>query len=74
MFLLQVVDRLSAQVAGRLSFEYADPERNFDRSKVKGMVARLVDIKDPIHSTALEVAAGGRLYQVSEDEHSSEGS
>lgn len=59
-----MVDRLSAQVAGRLSFEYRDPERNFDRSRVKGLVAKLVQIKDPAHSTALEVAAGGRLYQV----------
>ncbi|CAM9771112.1 unnamed protein product, partial [Ectocarpus sp. 4 AP-2014] len=62
--LKEVVDRLSAQVAGRLSFEYRDPERNFDRSRVKGLVAKLVKVKDPAHSTALEVAAGGRLYQV----------
>ncbi|CAM9477580.1 unnamed protein product, partial [Ectocarpus sp. 6 AP-2014] len=62
--LKEVVDRLSAQVAGRLSFEYRDPERNFDRSRVKGLVAKLVQVKDPAHSTALEVAAGGRLYQV----------
>ncbi|CAM9448409.1 unnamed protein product, partial [Laminaria digitata] len=61
--LLQVVDRLSAQLAGRLNFEYQDPQKNFDRSKVKGLVARLVDVKDKAHSTALEVAAGGRLYQ-----------
>ncbi|CAN0229623.1 unnamed protein product, partial [Ectocarpus sp. 12 AP-2014] len=62
--LKEVVDRLSAQVAGRLSFEYRDPERNFDRSRVKGLVAKLVQVKDPAHSTALEVVAGGRLYQV----------
>ncbi|CAM9911302.1 unnamed protein product [Pylaiella littoralis] len=62
--LRETVDRLSAQVAGRLNFEYRDPERNFDRSRVKGMVAKLVQVKDPAHSTALEVAAGGKLYQV----------
>jgi hypothetical protein len=28
------------------------------------MVARLVRVKDPSTSTALEVAAGGKLYQV----------
>lgn len=61
--LLQVVDRLSAQLAGRLNFEYQDPQKNFDRSKVKGLVAKLIDVKDKTHSTALEVAAGGRLYQ-----------
>ena len=59
-----MVDRLSAQVAGRLNFEYKDPHKNFDRSRVKGLVAKLVQVKDPSHSTALEVAAGGRLYQV----------
>lgn len=64
-FLFQkIVDRLSAQVAGRLNFEYKDPTKNFDRSRVKGLVAKLVQVKDPAHSTALEVAAGGRLYQV----------
>lgn len=61
----KTVDRLSAQVAGRLNFEYKDPHRNFDRSRVKGLVAKLVQVKDPSHSTALEVAAGGRLYQAS---------
>ena len=49
---------------GGLDFRFADPERGFDRSKVKGVVARLVKIKDPDAATALEVAAGGKLYQV----------
>lgn len=60
-----MVDKLTAQLAGRLSFEYVNPMPGFDRSRVKGLVARLVTIKDPAHSTALEVVAGGRLYQVS---------
>lgn len=54
----------------RLDFNYADPYRGFDRSKVKGLVANLVDIK-PAHSnaaTALEVSAGGRLYNVVVDD------
>ncbi|EAZ14533.1 hypothetical protein OsJ_04455 [Oryza sativa Japonica Group] len=38
--------------------------KNFDRSKVKGVVARLIKIKDSSTATALEVAAGGRLYNV----------
>jgi structural maintenance of chromosome 2 len=41
-----------------------DPERNWDHSRVKGVVAKLVRVKDPATATALEVAAGGRLYQV----------
>jgi structural maintenance of chromosome 2 len=31
---------------------------------VKGVVARLVRVKDASAATALEVAAGGKLYQV----------
>lgn len=41
-----------------------DPERGWDHSRVKGVVAKLVRVKDPATATALEVAAGGRLYQV----------
>jgi hypothetical protein len=41
-----------------------DPEARFDRSRVKGLVARLVKLKDPAASTALEVVAGAKLYQV----------
>jgi structural maintenance of chromosome 2 len=66
--LQEKVDTLSAQLEGRLSFNYSDPIRGFDRSKVKGLVARLVEVKLPKHSTALEVVAGGKLYQVVVDE------
>ncbi len=62
------VDMLNAQLQGRLAFEYADPVRGFDRSKVKGVVARLVTVKNDKYATALEVAAGGKLYQVVVDE------
>jgi len=58
------VDHLEAQLAGRLAFQYQDPERNFDRSRVKGLVARLVRVSDPATTTALEVVAGGKLFQV----------
>lgn len=50
--------------AAAIDFQYRDPERGFDRSRVKGMVAKLVRVQDPATSTALEVAAGGKLYQV----------
>lgn len=62
---------ISAGGLHRLNFEYSDPTPNFDRSKVKGLVANLVDI-DEAHrdaSTALEVAAGGRLYGVVVQDH-----
>lgn len=57
-------ESLSAQIAGRLSFEYRDPAKGFDRSKVKGLVAKLITVTEPDAATALEVAAGGKLYQV----------
>lgn len=66
--LQQAVDTLTAQLQGRLAFEYSDPVRGFDRTKVKGLVARLVIVKDPKFATSLEVAAGGKLYQVVVDE------
>jgi len=47
-----------------MDFQYRDPDRGFDRAAVKGVVAKLVRIKDPATTTALEVAAGGKLYQV----------
>ena len=47
-----------------LDFCFKDPDRGFDRSRVKGTVASLVRLKDGATTTALEVAAGGKLYQV----------
>ncbi|KAI3896502.1 hypothetical protein MKX03_015010 [Papaver bracteatum] len=54
---------LSGQSASA-HFTYSDPVKNFDRSKVKGMVAKLVKVKDSSALTALEVTAGGKLYNV----------
>lgn len=64
------VQTLSAQLKGRLAFEYSDPVRGFDRSKVKGLVARLisVDKNKTEYATALEVVAGGKLFNVVVDE------
>ncbi len=54
---------LSSRLAA-LDFAFKDPERGFDRARVKGVVAKLVRVRDPAAATALEVAAGGKLYQV----------
>ena len=62
--LRDTVEKLSAQLEARLNFEFKDPERGFDRSKVKGMVAKLVRVNDSSAATALEIAAGSKLYQV----------
>ncbi|XP_076812350.1 structural maintenance of chromosomes protein 2-like isoform X1 [Clavelina lepadiformis] len=52
-----------------LQFHYKDPEKNWDRNRIKGMVAELLDIEDPKYATALEIVAGRRLYNVVVDNH-----
>lgn len=61
--LTEKVETLQAKFP-QLQFEYRDPERNFNRSSVHGLVAKLIKIKDVSTATALEVAAGGKLYNV----------
>jgi len=63
--LRQESDALKRKVAN-IDFNYSDPVPNFDRSKVKGLVAQLFTL-DKGHTeagTALEICAGGRLYNV----------
>ncbi|KAM0328197.1 hypothetical protein ACHAQA_005604 [Verticillium albo-atrum] len=63
--LRQESDALKRKVAN-IDFNYHDPVPNFDRSKVKGLVAQLFTL-DKEHTqagTALEICAGGRLYNV----------
>lgn len=45
----------------QLCFNYKEPERNFDHSTVKGLVAKLVGLRDSKTATALEVVAGGKV-------------
>lgn len=58
-------DGLRRQVAG-LDFSYSDPTPDFDRRRVKGLVAQLFQLPETSTeaSTALEICAGGRLYNV----------
>jgi structural maintenance of chromosome 2 len=58
-------DGMKRKVAN-IDFNYADPTPHFDRSKVKGLVAQLFTLdKDHTEAgTALEICAGGRLYNV----------
>ena len=46
---------LSAQLSN-VQFIYRDPVRNFGRSKVKGVVAKLIKVNDSSTMTALEVS------------------
>ena len=48
---------LSGQLAS-VDFAYRDPVKNFDRSKVKGVVAKLIKVMDSSTMTALEVRLG----------------
>ncbi|KAF6127303.1 structural maintenance of chromosomes 2 [Phyllostomus discolor] len=47
-----------------LQFAYRDPEKNWNRNCVKGLVASLINVKDTSATTALELVAGERLYNV----------
>merc|ERR1712223_268695 len=50
--------------SSNLDFQYSDPERNFDRRKVKGVLANLIKPRDSKYYTALDTACGGRLNNV----------
>ncbi|QDS69746.1 hypothetical protein FKW77_010105 [Venturia effusa] len=69
--LREQADTLKRRVAS-IDFNYSDPAPHFDRSKVKGLVAQLFTLnKDQLQAgTALEVCAGGRLYNVVVDQSS----
>ncbi|PSS25627.1 hypothetical protein M430DRAFT_56342 [Amorphotheca resinae ATCC 22711] len=58
-------DGMKRKVAN-IDFNYSDPTPGFDRSKVKGLVAQLftLDKNHTAAGTALEICAGGRLYNV----------
>ena len=55
------IRNLSANLA-KVEFTYCDPVKNFDRSKVKGVVAKLIKVKDRSTMTALEVGQHNNLY------------
>ena len=62
-------DQKWASLSARLEFDYdASSVRrgkpDFSVDDVKGVVARLVKVKDMGTATALEAAAGGKLYSV----------
>ncbi len=58
------IRNLSAQSAN-VEFTYRDPMKNFDRSKVKGVVAKLMNVKDSSTMTALEVSMHDTLLFIS---------
>ena len=49
----------------QLDFQYTNPTPNFDRAKhVHGLVATLFNINDKKYAQALELTAGGKLFNV----------
>ncbi|XP_044728954.1 structural maintenance of chromosomes protein 2 [Chrysoperla carnea] len=48
----------------RAAFHYSDPEPNFDRRSVLGVACKLISVKNDKFCTALEIAAGSKLYDV----------
>jgi len=61
--LKEKLDRLESRYP-QLTLDYRDPERGFDRRSVRGVVGKLFNLRDVGTATALEVTAGGRLYNV----------
>lgn len=57
-------DALEARLGSRLKFEYNARAAGVAPDKVKGLVASLVRVADPAHSTAVELTAGAKLYNV----------
>ncbi|KAH8279499.1 hypothetical protein KR026_011688 [Drosophila bipectinata] len=54
--------------ASRYDLQYQDPEPNFDRRKVRGLVGKLFKVNDMSNSMALVTAAGGGLYSYVTDD------
>ncbi|GLB42839.1 putative condensin complex subunit SMC2 [Lyophyllum shimeji] len=54
------------QSLGTVNFDYTTPSPSFDRRRVKGRAATLIGLEEQHYdkATALEIAAGGKLYQV----------
>ncbi|KAG0369594.1 RecF/RecN/SMC [Gamsiella multidivaricata] len=63
--LTEQIEYTSRKVSG-LDFQYSNPTPNFDRSTVKGLVAELFTVHPENMNavTALEICAGGRLYNI----------
>ena len=63
--LREQADMMRRKIAN-IDFSYTDPSPGFNRSKVKGLVAQLftLDKEKTQAATALEICAGGRLYNV----------
>lgn len=64
----QMQRELERKGAHRYEVQYRDPEPNFNRRTVKGMVCRLFEVRDPKYMQALSTAGGGTLYNLVVDD------
>lgn len=48
----------------RYALRYEPPERNFDHSRIKGRVIKLIRLTDEKYARALEAGAGSRLFSI----------
>lgn len=66
----QIKRALQVQGSARYEIQYDDPEPNFDRRAVKGMLINLFDVTDAKYNVALSAAGGGSLYNMVVDTES----
>lgn len=52
---------LERRGGARYNLQYQDPEPNFERQKVRGMVGKLFQVNDMRNSMALMMAGGGHV-------------
>lgn len=57
----QLQQQLDRRNAYRYDLQYRDPEPNFDRTKVRGMVGKLFNVLDESNCLALMMTAGGSV-------------
>ena len=50
------LEEAESEVSSSVQFRYTDPEPGFDRSRVKGVVAELIEVREERYSQAVEVA------------------
>ncbi|KAH6902556.1 nuclear condensin complex protein [Coprinopsis sp. MPI-PUGE-AT-0042] len=64
--LAEARERKRQGLGGRLNLDYTDPYPNFNRRAVKGFAAELMTLPEQHYnkSTALEITAGGKMYNV----------
>lgn len=56
--------QLDRHNAYRYELQYRDPEPNFDRTKMRGMVGKLFNVRDEKNNLALMMTAGGSVNAV----------